>query len=315
MTLGKQVRLFLVDGSPGGMLTAEIMNWTGHIMAASRSDLAELLKREEVKRTGVYLLLGDDPKGSFSNAIYIGEADEVGERLRIHNRSEGKGGKDFWNRAIILTSKDANLTKAHARYLESRFISIAKDAGRSFVTNGTAPVPLPLPEADVSDMEQFIEHARIVLPVLGVDAMRVVQTLTNLEPASADSASKSPIFEMAVTSEGILARAQETDNEFVVLAGSTARRGWIGSSIGYSKLHETLVSDGVLVSNGSNLAFTKNYVFKSPSAAAAVITGRATNGRVTWKDPSTGLTYGQWQEQGVEGTQAFDDIVRPSLAE
>lgn len=316
MALGKQVRLFLVDGSPGGMLTAEIMNWTGHIMAAGRSDLPELLKRDEAKRTGVYLLLGDDPNGSYSNAIYIGEADEVGERLRIHSRSEERGGKDFWNRAIILTSKDANLTKAHARYLESRFISIAKNAGRSFVTNGTAPVPLPLPEADVSDMEQFIEHARIVLPVLGVDAMRAVPTITNLEPDSVGSAPKSPVFEMTVNSEGILARAQETDNEFVVLAGSIARKAWIGSSLGYSKLHETLVADGVLVSNGSNLAFSKDYVFKSPSAAAAVITGRATNGRVTWKDPSTGLTYGQWQEQGVDDIQPVEgDVYIPTSVE
>ncbi|NQD89672.1 GIY-YIG nuclease family protein [Paenarthrobacter sp. CM16] len=316
MVLGKQVRLFLVDGTPGGMLTAEIMNWTGHIMAAGRSDLPELLKRDEVKRTGVYLLLGDDPNDSYSNAIYIGEADEVGERLRIHSRSEDKGGKDFWNRAIILTSKDANLTKAHARYLESRFISIAKVAGRSFVTNGTAPVPLPLPEADVSDMEQFIEHARIVLPVLGVDALRAVPTLASLEPASKGSASESPVFEMTVSSEGILARAQETDNEFVVLAESTARSGWVGSTPGYSKLHEVLVSDGVLVPNGSNLAFSKDYVFKSPSAAAAVVAGRATNGRVTWKDPSTGLTYGQWQEHGVEDARSVESgVVSPSLIE
>ncbi|MEV4952465.1 GIY-YIG nuclease family protein [Paenarthrobacter nitroguajacolicus] len=316
MTLGKQVRLFLVDGTPGGMLTAEIMNWTGHIMAASRSDLPELLKRDEVKRTGLYMLLGDDPKGSYSNVIYIGEADEVGERLRIHNRSEDKGGKDFWNRAIILTSKDANLTKAHARYLESRFISLAKSAGRSFVTNGTAPEPLPLPEADVSDMEQFIEHARIVLPVLGVDAMRAVPTITNLDPASVGSASKSPVFEMTVSSEGILARAQETDNEFVVLAGSKARNVWVGSTPGYSKLHEILATDRVLVSDGSLLEFSKDYVFKSPSAAAAVIAGRATNGRVTWKDPSTGLTYAQWQENGVEDAQSVErDVVNPSPSE
>jgi len=30
MTQGRSIRLFLVDGSPNGLLTAEIMNWTGH---------------------------------------------------------------------------------------------------------------------------------------------------------------------------------------------------------------------------------------------------------------------------------------------
>lgn len=50
---GKQVKLFLVDGTPGGPTTAEITNWTGHVLSARRSDLADLLKREEAQRTGV----------------------------------------------------------------------------------------------------------------------------------------------------------------------------------------------------------------------------------------------------------------------
>lgn len=37
-------------------------NWTGKIIVAPRSMLAELAKREEVKRTGVYCLLGPDPE-------------------------------------------------------------------------------------------------------------------------------------------------------------------------------------------------------------------------------------------------------------
>ena len=78
-----------------------------------------------------------------------------------------QGGKDFWDRAIVLTSKDANLTKAHARYLESSFIALAQQARRSRLLNGTAPPLLPLPEADVSDMEYFIAQVKIILPVLG----------------------------------------------------------------------------------------------------------------------------------------------------
>lgn len=58
---GKQIRVYLVDGTPGGLLTAEIMNWTGHVVAAPRSDIANLLARDEVRSTGVYLLIGDDP--------------------------------------------------------------------------------------------------------------------------------------------------------------------------------------------------------------------------------------------------------------
>ena len=93
------------------------MNWTGHLMVCPRSRLDEALKRVEAGRTGVYFLIGDEPTQSHRDRIYIGEGDVVADRIRDHaNR------KDFWTRACICTSKDANLTKAHVRYLESRLI-------------------------------------------------------------------------------------------------------------------------------------------------------------------------------------------------
>src|SRR4051812_24558414 len=111
MSTGKSVRLFLADGTPGGLLTAEIMNWTGHVMAAPRSDLPSLLKRPEIGRTGIYILIGEDPD-SGGLLAYIGEGDDVGKRLYQHARPEDQNGKDFWDRAVVLTSKDTNLTKA-----------------------------------------------------------------------------------------------------------------------------------------------------------------------------------------------------------
>lgn len=90
---GKQIRVYLVDGAPGGLLTAEIMNWTGHIVAAPRSDLGDLLAREEVRRTGVYFLIGDDPdaQSPSGKAVYVGEGDEIAVRLRQHSRPEVDG--------------------------------------------------------------------------------------------------------------------------------------------------------------------------------------------------------------------------------
>lgn len=111
MAGGKSVRLFLADGTPGGLVTAEIMNWTGHVTAAPRSDLAHLLSRAEVARTGVYMLLGDDPESPGGVLAYIGEGDDVKKRLYSHARPADQGAKDFWDRAIVLTSKDMNLTK------------------------------------------------------------------------------------------------------------------------------------------------------------------------------------------------------------
>ncbi len=312
VSLGKSIRLYLADGTPGGLLTAEIMNWTGHVVAAPRSDLAGLLRRPEASRTGIYLLLGDDPDSLGGLLAYIGEGDDVGKRLYQHARAEDQGGKDFWDRAILLTSKDANLTKAHARYLESRFITLAGQARRSRLINGTAPAPLPLPEADVSDMEYFISQAKIVLPVLGVNILRSAATAGNggAGPVSGLSPASSPVFVLHVKKDGITARAREIDGEFTVLEGSCARASWTGSQHTYKALHNKLAGDGALVPEpgGAAVRFARDQVFASPSAAAAVITGRQANGRVEWKAEGSGISFGSWQERGIDQAAAETSI-------
>ena len=58
---GKTIRIFLADGEPTGILLAEISNWTGKVLVAPRSQVDQFSKREEVRRTGVYLLVGAEP--------------------------------------------------------------------------------------------------------------------------------------------------------------------------------------------------------------------------------------------------------------
>lgn len=304
MAAGKSIRVYLVDGTPGGLLTAEIMNWTGHVVAAPRSELAALLKRPETLRTGVYVLLGDDPGSLGGSLAYVGEGDDVSRRLYQHARTEEQGGKDFWERAIVLTSKDQNLTKAHARYLESRPISLAQQAGRYRLLNGTAPPPLPLPEADVSDMEYFISQAMIILPVLGVNLLRSAATALAApgEAAPGAAARQSPVFELALRRHGIVATAREIDGEFTVLDGSGARPAWTGASHAYEVLRQRLIDEEVIVPepDGKAMRFTRDQVFASPSAAAAVVSGRTSNGRSEWKVQGTAVSYGSWQTQNID---------------
>ena len=298
------------SGVPGGRYAWRLADGGDHELDGAycgcpRSDLATLLKRPETSRTGVYLLLGDDPESLGGTLAYIGEGDDVGTRLRQHARPEEQGGKDFWDRAIVLTSKDANLTKAHARYLESSFIEQAQHARRSRLTNGTSPLRLPLPEADVSDMEYFIAQAKIILPVLGVNILRA--------PAVADAAlpgdvpgppsGGSPVFELQLRKEGIRATAREMDEGTrLLLGGSGARSTWTGVQHAYKALHEKLVQEGALVPDqgGRLMRFAHDQVFASPSAAAAAVVGRTANGRHDWKVQGTGISYGSWQIQGID---------------
>lgn len=52
---GRTLRIYLVNGIPTGVLTAEIINWTGKVVVAPRSQLAALAKRDEVS---VYCMVG-----------------------------------------------------------------------------------------------------------------------------------------------------------------------------------------------------------------------------------------------------------------
>ena len=92
---GKTIRIFLADGEPTGILLAEISNWTGKVLVAPRSQLDQHSKREEVRRTGVYLLVGPDPDDPSRALASIGEGDNVLKRLLRHNKNEAK---DFWER-------------------------------------------------------------------------------------------------------------------------------------------------------------------------------------------------------------------------
>lgn len=303
-SLGRSVRLFLVDGKSTGLMTAEIMNWTGHVLTGPRSELPKFLARPEVARTGVYLLHGRDPDNSDRTVLYIGESDQVGTRLKQHNQEDKK---TYWERICVITSKDQNITKAHARYLEARLIGIAAKVKRAMLDNATAPPLIPLPEADCSDMEFFIEQIRLILPVLGLDFLREAPQTTvktaEAQPATPVSESSSPVFVLNHKKTGLHAEAREIDGDFVLLKGSRTVVKWKQESTkkGYAKLHQMLINDGLLQPdpNSDWLILVDDVAFSSPSAAGAVVLGRSTNGRIAWKSKVTQQTYAAWQEEQI----------------
>jgi len=101
--IGRTVGLFLVDGSPTGVVTVEIMNWTGKVLVAPRSRIGEALKRDEADRTGVYCLVGDDPKQPSKPLVDIGEADCFADRIRTHGRDESKDNMQYRDTAGPVT--------------------------------------------------------------------------------------------------------------------------------------------------------------------------------------------------------------------
>ena len=291
---GRTIQLFLVDGTPTGLRKTTIHGWTGLIFVATASTFASLTARAEVDRTGVYLLAGPDPERQNTTRVYIGSANAVRERIK-----QSAVQRDFWEIAITVTTSDDDLSKGHAEYLEARLIEMADEAGRVALDNGTNPTSLRrrLPEADRANMEQFLSNLKIILPVIGLDRR-------NPQPPAA-SQTATPI-ELRTSGEvrfeirhktGVQAEAVEEDGEFVVLEGSQAliNTGFVQQS--YGGLKQKLMTEGVLTPlSDEMMTFAKPHPFSSPSAAAAVVLDRNSNGRTEWKVKGSKQTYHDWQQ-------------------
>jgi hypothetical protein len=264
------IKLFLPLGDAKSLRTAEISNWTGKAVAAPRTELDELLAREELDKAGVYILTGSDPATNTPRA-YIGEAEVIRERLKQHKT------KEFWVSAIVFVSKDENLTKAHIRHLESRLLAEAGQIGR-FTLEQNQATGSKLPESDREDMEVFLTRIRQLLPVLGSDILAPI----------AQPTSKSQRGGMLFCRlKGAEARGQRTPNGFVVFRGSTAVLEDRPSAQSYPYVltqRKELIADGTLIEKEGLFLFTKDSEFSSPSAAAAVIHGGSANGLTAWKN-------------------------------
>ena len=280
MSRPTSIRIFLADGSPDGIRIIEKSNWTGRAVVASRTQLPDALQRDELTRPGVYVLAGTGDDGE--SRLYIGEADMLGERLRTHASR-----KDFWTWFVAFTSADENLNKAHVRYLECRLLTQARTANQWTVENAAAPNEPPLSEADRADADWFLSEMLVIYPILGIDAFEVAASET-VPPGGAD--------DLVLDQRGGQGRGRETNDGFVVLAGSRARSSEIASAKPWLKdLRRKLIERGVLVEDSGALRFTQDYRFTSPSAAAAVLVGGSANGRKAWRT-SDGRTLREVQD-------------------
>src|SRR5690625_3261892 len=98
-----------------------------------RTKLKDFLKRNESKKPGCYILLGSSIEDPDKTIAYIGEGESVDDRLKSH--SHGEKQKDFWDEAIVFTSKDDYITKTQIQYLESELYRLVDHAEKSELEN------------------------------------------------------------------------------------------------------------------------------------------------------------------------------------
>lgn len=284
------LRIFVADGDPDGLRIVERSNWVGKAVIFPRPLLPTIKQRSEFQQTGVYLLVGPKPDGD-GEMLYIGEGDPIKPRLESHFAN-----KDFWNRAVCFVAAPGQLNKAHVQFIEAALIALAKEAKRMPLDNANTPAEPSLSEADRADMRVFLQNMLGMLPVLGVHAFEKAAPMTIV-------AANTLLY---CKGKGVAAMGYESSQGFVVKEGSQAVASTVPSMQqhvpGMYEIRQELITNGVLalaeLSPAEGYRFTQDFVFSSPSTAAAVVLGRSANGRVEWKD-ANGVTLRERQERAA----------------
>jgi len=262
------IQIFLPNGSPRSIKNAEITNRVVKAIFIPRNQLQNALKRAEVSNVGIYFLFGG-ANDSAKPLAYIGEAENCMTRLKQHNRD-----KEFWTHAIVIVSRIDAFTKAHVKYLEHIGIKNAQQVNRFKLENSTLPKAPFITEPMEADLLDSFETIKVLLSTLGYPVF--------------DSINKSQIAKKElffIDSKGIKAEGDLIDDGFVVFKDSEAVVKNTRSCHHYVlTTRKKLEDNGILVHQNNKLLFTENYIFSSPSTAAAVILGSTANGWTTWKD-------------------------------
>lgn len=277
---GKTIQVFLTDGSPRGIKLAEITSNIELAIFIPRTKINEANSRKEVSNAGIYFLFGEGEE-SAKPIVYIGQSRNCIDRIKTHDQK-----KDFWNYVIIITSKTKSFTQTHIEYLEELAISKAYEANRYSLENAANPKKFDVPETMEADLLDNFDTIKILLSTLGFPLF------DNIGKANAKAKDTLVCKGKEANAEG-----EYVDDGFVVFKGSKANKDLApASNSTIRNLREKLISQNILLDKGSVFEFQEDYLFKSPSAAAAQVLARNANGWSEWKD-KTGKTLDELERK------------------
>jgi hypothetical protein len=279
MPRGKSINMYLMDGDVSGRIKCTLANWTGLAFKIPRTALDACKDRDELKQTGVYFLFGKD-ESTDKGVVYVGQAgvrkngEGILNRLLEHNRNPKK---DYWTEAIAITTSNNSLGPTEISYLEHRFCQLASEANRYEVKNGNDPTPSNPSEEKQSELEDFIDYARIIVGTLG---HKVFVPLISVEESTTQDNQ-----ELFCTRSGVNAVGVRTADGFVVKKGSRIADKLTKSCPDFSIKKREQFQGKI----DANYILLEDILFNTPSGAASFVCGASTNGNVEWKT-SDGIT-------------------------
>jgi len=277
MKRGRTITLFLLDGTVTGAIKYTLTNWTGVIYKIPRTALDSCKNREHLQQSGVYFLFGKNDEDN-ENVVYVGQAglrkngNGLLGRISEHARNPEK---DYWTEAVLVTTTNNSFGPTEISYLESQFTKLATDAKRYIVKNGNDPNLGNITEEKESELEEFIEYAKIIMGILGHKVFIPLDEITEDTPA--DKAARLFLKTRGADATGIL-----TSEGIIVSRGSKIAATPNPSCPEWVKNLRNKYGAYI----GSDFVLSKDISFSSPSAAASFCVFGSANGKAAWKDES-----------------------------
>jgi len=156
-TFQKTINLLLDYGTLEGMVDVIDNKWqNGELFSCPREKIEDLLAKPEINRYGVYLLISQDK-------VYVGQSSNLKARITQHIV-----GKDWWERAVVLTTKDDSFNKSDIDYLESVLIQKSTACGTLDSENKNKGNKQKVDKFRKPTLDEYIDEALFVLQLIGV---------------------------------------------------------------------------------------------------------------------------------------------------
>lgn len=297
----KTIQIYLPKGNPRGLRIAEMTTRTVRLIEIPRIHINDFFAMPEANQVGLYFLIGDTDSVE-KPQLYIGQTGDLKARLNQHHK------KEFWTRAFVMLSTNNTMTQTHALYMEHKAIATAIEVGRYEIKNGNNGNRPHTPDPLKADCEELFYTLDVLLSTLGQPIFETLSINENilyadeLKPTIDNRVIENIEISSPKTAPPLLyykvkdadAQGYYNDDGFVILAGSSIRQAQTPSlPLIITKLKERLLNDGKLIAiNDKSYKLIENQLFKTPSAAGQMVSGRSSNGWSEWKN-SAGQTLSE----------------------
>ncbi len=154
----KTINLLLYDGNLNGVISIEDSSWnSGELYSSPRESVSDLLNTGACNKYGVYLLLSEE-------MVYVGQSSDLAKRLSQHMI-----GKDWWESAVVLTTKDDSLNHSDIDYIETVLIEKAFAIKRLDCDNKKKGNPPKVDKFRKVILDQYLEEALFVMQLIGIN--------------------------------------------------------------------------------------------------------------------------------------------------